>query len=118
MAPRGRIYQWRGAALGAFCRNPCRQRHIIAPTATWRKPVEFVLVDEDMALLKLDDPVRLAVLRRLIANERHVLVGFEHSQLRECLLIDEPDECAPYLHRFEESVAEGGDAMSPTTFAL
>jgi hypothetical protein len=140
-------------------------------------PTTLRIFDEDLALLKLEDPARLATLRRLlaarertprrdsrltivvqnsesvrrhdpqlidllcihapdlrivqapdhlasltdsllIADDRHVLVRFERSQPRARLLIDEPAECAPYLRRFEDIVAEGGDAMSPTTFGL
>ena len=65
-------------------------------------------------------PTQLSHLRdsMLIVDERHAVIRFDRDQPRSKLLIDEVDEVAPYLRRFGEIWAEGGEPVSATTLGL
>lgn len=54
----------------------------------------------------------------LIVDGRHALVRFQHDHARARLIVDDTQECAPYLLRFEEIRAAGGDPLSPATLGL
>lgn len=54
----------------------------------------------------------------LIADRRHVLIRFHRDHARARLIVDDPSECAPYLLRFNEIQAAGGDPLSPGTLGL
>ena len=54
----------------------------------------------------------------LIADGRHALVRFHRDHARSRLIIDESQECKPYLKRFEEILGEGGDPISAITLGL
>ncbi len=72
------------------------------------------------ALSIIEAPSSLAALQDslLIADERHLLVRFDRQQPRARQLIDAADDCTPYVARFAEILAEGGQALSPTTLGL
>ena len=54
----------------------------------------------------------------LIADARHALVRFHEDHARCKLLVDAAPDCAPYVRRFDEIVAEGGDEVGATTLGL
>lgn len=54
----------------------------------------------------------------IIADGCHGLIRFHQDQPRSKLLIDEPGEIGPYLHRFQEIVGEGGTPLNATTLGL
>ncbi|HMY07757.1 MAG TPA: hypothetical protein PLT57_11825, partial [Accumulibacter sp.] len=72
------------------------------------------------ALTLIVAPATLAALRDsiLIADDRHLLVRFDRQQPRARQLIDEVIDCQPYVARFAEILAEGGETISPTTLGL
>ena len=54
----------------------------------------------------------------LIADGKHALVCFHREQPRARLIIDDVHECTPYVRRFEEILAAGGDPVSAMTLGL
>lgn len=54
----------------------------------------------------------------LIADDRHALIRFHKDNIRSKLLSDMPEECRPYVHRFEEIMKEGGEQICATTLGL
>ncbi|MEF8700714.1 MAG: hypothetical protein V5B32_09335 [Candidatus Accumulibacter sp. UW26] len=54
----------------------------------------------------------------LIADGRDALVRFDHAQARARLMVDDAEACAPYLRRFAEIVAAGGEPISSMTLGL
>jgi len=54
----------------------------------------------------------------IVVDDAHALIRFDRDQWRSKLLIDEPDEVAPYRRRFEEIWAEGGSPYGATTIGL
>jgi hypothetical protein len=67
-----------------------------------------------------ETPQQLAHLRdsMILVDDKHALIRFEHGLPRSKLLIDEIDEIRPYLTRFHEIWAEGGESVSSTTLGL
>ncbi len=67
-----------------------------------------------------ETPPQLAHLRdsMIIVDDKHALIRFERDLPRSKLLIDEADELRPYLNRFRELWAEGGEDVSTTTLGL
>lgn len=67
-----------------------------------------------------ETPDNLAHLRdgMILADGRHALIRFDQDQPRSKLVIDDPDEIAPYQRRFEEIWMEGGTPISATTLGL
>ena len=63
---------------------------------------------------------QLASLRdsMILVDDVHALIRFDRDQWRSKLLIDEPDEVAPYRRRFEDIWAEGGTPYGATTLGL
>ncbi len=72
------------------------------------------------ALTITQSPAHLDALQDslLIADRRHALVRFHRDHARARLMVDDRKECAPYLLRFEEILAAGGEPLSPTTLGL
>lgn len=72
------------------------------------------------ALTITESPPHLGTLEDslLIADGRHALVRFHRDHARARLIIDDTGECAPFLQRFHEIVAAGGEPLSPTTLGL
>lgn len=54
----------------------------------------------------------------LIGNGRDALVRFDHAQARARLIVDDAEACAPWVRRFEEIVAAGGEPIASTTLGL
>lgn len=54
----------------------------------------------------------------LIADENHALVRFHMDNVRCKTIIGSAEECALYLHRFEEIRKEGGDQIGATPLGL
>lgn len=65
-------------------------------------------------------PPQLAHLRdcMILVDDKHALIRFERDQPRSKLLIDEIDELRPYVTRFREIWAEGGESIVNTTLGL
>jgi len=53
-----------------------------------------------------------------IVDDCHALIRFSKDFARAKAIIDNTDECSPYLHRFEEIVKEGGEQVCATTLGL
>ncbi len=72
------------------------------------------------ALTIIQSPAHLATLQDslLIADGRHALSRFQRDHARARLIVDDASECAPYVLRFDEILATGGDPLSPTTLGL
>lgn len=72
------------------------------------------------ALRILQAPAHLETLRDslLIADDEHVLVRFHHRQARARVIVDDIGESAPYVQRFAEILAEGGDLIGTSTLGL
>ncbi len=68
----------------------------------------------------LQAPPQLDSLRDslLVADARHALVRFDHAQARARLFLDDTEACAPWVRRFEEIVATGGEPIASTTLGL
>lgn len=67
-----------------------------------------------------ETPSQLAHLRdsMIIVDDKHALIRFERDMPRSKLLIDEADELRPYLTKFREIWAEGGERISSSTVGL
>lgn len=67
-----------------------------------------------------EGPPQVAALNdaMVLADNAHALVRFHKDQVRSKVLIDNTDECRPYLLRFEEILKEGGTPISATTLGL
>lgn len=67
-----------------------------------------------------ETPPQLAHLRdsMILVDDKHALIRFERDLSRSKLLIDEIDEVRPYLTRFREIWAEGGESVSVTALGL
>lgn len=67
-----------------------------------------------------ETPAQLAHLRdsMIIADDKHGLIRFERNMPRSKLLIDESDELRPYLAKFREIWAEGGERITNSTVGL
>ncbi|WP_434513416.1 hypothetical protein AB6Q56_12060 [Dechloromonas sp. ARDL1] len=67
-----------------------------------------------------ETPAQLAHLRdsMIIADDKHGLIRFERDMPRSKLLIDESDELRPYLAKFREIWAEGGERITNSTVGL
>jgi len=68
----------------------------------------------------LECPEHLASLADslLIADDTHALVRFNKDHARAKVIINNAEECIPYVHRFEEILKEGGEQVSATTLGL
>lgn len=54
----------------------------------------------------------------ILVDGKHALIRFDRDQARSKLLIDEADEIRPYLVRFAEILAEGGEPITTSTLGL
>ena len=54
----------------------------------------------------------------VLADNAHALIRFHKDHVRSKILIDNTDECRPYLLRFEEIMKEGGTPISAMTLGL
>lgn len=67
-----------------------------------------------------ETPAQLAHLRdsMIIVDDKYGLIRFERDMARSKLLIDEADELRPYLLKFREIWAEGGERITNSTAGL
>lgn len=67
-----------------------------------------------------ETPPQLAHLRdsMILVDEKHALIRFEQNLPRSKLLIDEAEEVRPYLTRFNEIWAEGGETVFANPLGL
>jgi len=84
------------------------------------QPRLLALLAREARLSVCAAPAHLASLAEslLIVDGRHALLRFHHQQPRARLLIDAPQDCAPWLQRFAEIRGEGGTPVSATTLGL
>ena len=54
----------------------------------------------------------------LIADDNYALVRFHKDNVRCKAIINNKQECLPYLHRFAEIEKEGGEPFNPTPLGL
>ena len=54
----------------------------------------------------------------VLSDGSHALVRFHKDHVRAKAIIDNADECRPYILRFEEILKEGGTPISATTLGL
>ena len=53
-----------------------------------------------------------------IADDRHALIRFNKDHARAKVIINNAEECIPYVHRFDEILKEGGEQVCATTLGL
>lgn len=54
----------------------------------------------------------------VIADDRHALVRFHKDGVRSKAIIENTEQCAPYVHRFEDILKEGGEQVCASTLGL
>jgi hypothetical protein len=54
----------------------------------------------------------------IFADGKHGLVRFHKDQARAKLIIDDIEECTPYLHRHDQILEEGGSPVSGRSLGL
>jgi hypothetical protein len=67
-----------------------------------------------------ETPEQIAHLRdnMILVDGKHALIRFDRDHARGKFLIDEADEVRPYLIRFAEILAEGGEPIGSSTLGL
>ena len=102
-----------GPILRIAVRNgaPLRQQHPI---------LQNLLTTYGHLAAAQETPSQISHLRdsMIIADSKHALIRFERDMPRSKLLIDEVDELRPYLARFEEIWAEGGERITNSVVGL
>ena len=78
----------------------------------------FALFVQQMSVVCCTESVKALSDTILIVDGQHALIRFHVDHARGKVLIDEPAACLPYLHRFEEIVAEGGEPVASSTLGL
>lgn len=53
-----------------------------------------------------------------IADDRHALIRFHTDSARARIIIDNIEECAQYVQRFEDILKEGGEQVCASTLGL
>jgi hypothetical protein len=74
-------------------------------------PHKMAVVECPLQLASLNDAL-------FIVDDRHALVRFHKDNVRSRMIVDNPGDCLPYVHRFEEIVKEGGTPICATTLGL
>jgi len=69
-------------------------------------------------IIKLSERLQHLPDSMLIADQHSALICFQHGLARSKLLCDEPVAIAPYLNRFAEIWAEGGERFTPNAPGL
>lgn len=79
-----------------------------------------LLADYPQNMTILECPPHLESLKdsMLIADGQHALIRFHKDHARAKAILDDAEECAPYVKRFEEIVNEGGEPIGATTLGL
>ncbi|WP_295002923.1 hypothetical protein [uncultured Dechloromonas sp.] len=103
----------RSNALSIAVRNgsPLRNQHPL---------LQSLLTTYGHVAAAQETPAQLAHLRdsMIIVDDKYGLIRFERDMPRSKLLIDESDELRPYLAKFNEIWAEGGERISNSTVGL
>lgn len=53
-----------------------------------------------------------------LADEHHGLIRFHRDNVRSKVILDDRDECLPYIKRFEELLLEGGERITAIPLGL
>lgn len=78
----------------------------------------FALFSQQMSVTCCAESVKSLPDALLIVDNQHALIRFHVDHARGKVLIDEPAACLPYVHRFAEIVAEGGEPIASSTLGL
>jgi hypothetical protein len=72
------------------------------------------------SMTMIECPPHLASLNdsMCIADDRHALIRFHTDSVRAKIIIDNIEECAPYVQRFEDILKEGGEQVCASTLGL
>ncbi len=91
--------------------SPLRQQHPL---------LQNLLTTYDHMATAQETPAQLAHLRdsMIIVDDKYGLIRIERDMARSKLLIDEADELRPYLLKFREIWAEGGERITSSTVGL
>ena len=74
-------------------------------------PQHVLVFEAPEQIAKLSDSM-------LISDEQYALIRFHQDNVRSKIILDNADECLPYINRFEEIVREGGNQVSATVLGL
>ena len=79
-----------------------------------------LLATYTQSMTMIECPPHLASLTdsMCIADERHALIRFHTDSARAKTIINNIDECAPYVQRFEDILKEGGEQVCASTLGL
>ena len=79
-----------------------------------------LLASYPQSMTLFECPAQLASLNDalLLADQDHALIRFHKDNVRSKAIIDNTDECRPYLKRFEEILNEGGEQICATPLGL
>ena len=91
--------------------SPLRQQHPL---------LQNLLTTYGHVATAQETQAQLAHLRdsMIIVDDKYGLIRFERDMARSKLLIDEADELRPYLLKFREIWAEGGERITSSTVGL
>ena len=78
----------------------------------------FALFSQQMSVTCCAESMKSLPDALLIVDNQHALIRFHVDHARGKVLIDEPAACLPYVHRFAEIVAEGGEPIASSTLGL
>ena len=78
----------------------------------------FGLFAQQMTVVCCAESVRSLQDALLIVDNQHALIRFHVDHARGKVLLDEPATCLPYVHRFAEILAEGGEPVAASTLGL
>lgn len=74
-------------------------------------PQNMGIIECPFHLVSLNDSM-------LIADDKHALIRFHTDNVRSKAIIDDAEECVPYVYRFKEILKEGGERICATTLGL
>ena len=74
-------------------------------------PQNMIVFERSADLATLNDAL-------LMVDGIHALVRFHQEQVRSKIIIDDSQQCRPYLQRFSDILNEGGERISPTPLGL
>ena len=79
-----------------------------------------LLVAYPQSMNLFECPAQLASLNDslFLADHNHALIRFHQDHVRSKAIINDSDECRPYLKRFEEILNEGGEQVCATPLGL
>ena len=79
-----------------------------------------LLVTYSHKLQVIECPPHLAALSDslILADDKHGLVRFHQTQARAKAILEDLEECAPYLHRYDQIIGEGGTPVTGRSLGL